>query len=89
MILPQIIHEEPCRGAVELKGKQEEHHPRIKEWTTAGATGGREEEGVGRNSSDKCVWSRKEIPYYPKCVCVLIFREPFVLLHLKKAQREC
>lgn len=21
MILPQIIHEEPCRGAMELKGK--------------------------------------------------------------------
>ena len=116
MILPQIIHEEPCRGAMELKGKVGGRggwggdrvgwgEESIKEWTTAWVEWGRVVRGgeTGRDPSDKCVWNRKEIPHYlPRwqacpcvhvcvCVCVylyvLIFREPFVLLHLKK--RHC
>lgn len=84
MILPQIIHEEPCRGAMELKGKvgggvgwggarKASRSGPQPEWSEGWEVRGGE---TGRDPSDKCVWNRKEIPHYLQrwqaCVCVHI-----------------
>lgn len=63
MISPQIIHEEPCRGAMELKGKGGGGVHQGVDRSLSGARAGGEEVKE-RDPSDKCVWNRKEIPYY-------------------------